>query len=53
LARFRGEKKPEWARYLSFGARANLKHGLRYLETGDSSYLPPWHRAHGQSPGRG
>jgi hypothetical protein len=41
LAWFRGEKKPQWARYLSWGARANLKQGLRYLqETGDSSYTP-------------
>lgn len=41
LAWFRGEERPDWARHLNFGARANLKQGLRYLlATGDSSYKP-------------
>ena len=41
LAWFRGEKRPDWARYLNHGARANLAQGLRYLwAVGDSSYRP-------------
>lgn len=41
LAWFRGEERPEWARHLNGGARANLKQGLRYLlATGDSWYRP-------------
>lgn len=42
LAWFRGEERPEWARHLNGGARANLKQGLRYLlAKGDSWYRPP------------
>jgi len=45
LAWFRGESKPAWSKHLSWGARANLKQGLRYLqEIGDSSYKPARHR---------
>jgi hypothetical protein len=41
LAWFCGEDRPEWAKYLSRGARANFKQGLRYLlTTEDSSYKP-------------
>lgn len=41
LAWFRGEDRPAWAKYLSFGARLNLKQGLRYLlKTADSWYRP-------------
>lgn len=41
LSWFRGEERPEWARYLNGGARANLKQGLRYvLATADSWYRP-------------
>lgn len=41
LAWFRGEDRPTWARYLSSGARANLKQGIRYLhKTEDSWYRP-------------
>ena len=41
LAWFRGEEKPEWAKYLNSSARSNLKQGLRYLHaTGDSGYKP-------------
>ena len=41
LAWFRGEERPEWARHLNGGARANLKQGLRYLfATSDSAYKP-------------
>ena len=41
LAWFRGEERPEWARHLNGGARANLKQGLRYLTaTADSWYRP-------------
>lgn len=41
LAWFRGEERPEWARYLNGGARANLEQGLRYLlATADSWYRP-------------
>jgi hypothetical protein len=41
LAWFRGEERPEWARYLTPGARANLKEGIRYLlATSDSAYKP-------------
>ena len=40
LAWFRGEERPEWARHLNGGARADFKQGLRYLlATADS-----WHR---------
>jgi hypothetical protein len=46
LAWFRGEGKPAWAKHLAWGARTNLKQGLRYLpEAGDSSYRPARHRA--------
>lgn len=39
LAWFRGEDKPEWARWLNASARANFKQGLRYLlATGDTTY---------------
>src|SRR5262249_31338404 len=49
LAWFRGETKPEWAKYLKMAARANLKQGLRYLqETGDSAYRPAKLRAAGR-----
>jgi hypothetical protein len=45
IAWFREERKPSWARYLSLGARANLKQGLRFLwQTGDSSFRPPHSR---------
>jgi hypothetical protein len=45
LAWHRDEKKPSWARHLSWGARTNLKQGLRYLESsGDSKYEPWQHR---------
>lgn len=45
LAWFRGESQPAWAQHLSWGARANLKQGLRYLQdTSDSSYKPARHR---------
>jgi hypothetical protein len=41
LAWFRGEVKPEWARHLTGGARANLNQGIRYLSaTADSAYQP-------------
>lgn len=41
LAWFRGEGRPEWAKHLTGGARANLKQGIRYLTaTGDSAYKP-------------
>ncbi len=41
LAIFRDERKPAWARYLSPGARANLKQAIKYLATtGDSKYKP-------------
>ncbi len=41
LAWFRGEAKPEWAKFLNGAARANMKQGLRYLfATGDSAYKP-------------
>jgi hypothetical protein len=41
LAWFRGECKPAWAKHLSWGARINLRQGLRYLHaTQDSSYKP-------------
>jgi hypothetical protein len=37
LAWFRHEGRPEWAKHLHPGARANLKQGLRFLDrTGDS-----------------
>ena len=52
LAWFRGEAKPEWARHLTWAARANLKQGLRYLQaTADSWYRPARHR--GRRPRRG
>jgi hypothetical protein len=36
-----GEATPSWARHLGWGARANLKQGLRYLQaTGDSAFKP-------------
>jgi hypothetical protein len=41
LALFREEEKPPWGRYLSSGARANLKQGIRYLKlTRDTAYRP-------------
>ena len=41
LAWFRGEERPEWARHLNGGARANLKQGLHFLlATEDSWYRP-------------
>jgi len=41
LALFRGETDPPWAKYLSLGARANLKQGIRYLvATADTVYRP-------------
>ena len=41
LAWFRGESKPAWAKHLSYGARANLQQGIRYLQASeDSSYKP-------------
>jgi len=41
LAWHRNEMKPGWARYLSSGAKANLKQGLQYLhKTNDSDFRP-------------
>ncbi len=41
LAWFRGEQKPQWARHLSMGARANLRQGIQYLwKAADSAYKP-------------
>lgn len=41
LAWFRGEERPDWARYLNGAARANLTQGIRYLaKTSDSAYRP-------------
>lgn len=38
---FRNERTPKWSRYLSMGARACFKQGLRYLwETGNSNFQP-------------
>lgn len=49
LAWFRGERKPAWAQHLNFGARTNLKQGVRFLEeVGDSTYKPLRLRARGR-----
>lgn len=41
LAWFRGEDKPAWSQHLCYGARTNLRQGLRYLlASGDSDYKP-------------
>lgn len=38
---FRGEERPEWARFLSFDLRPYFKQSLRYLiKTGDSTFRP-------------
>lgn len=50
LAWHRGEEKPAWLKHVNWGARANLKQGLRYLrETGDSAFKP-WHARLGPEP---
>jgi hypothetical protein len=44
LAWHRGEAQPPWAKYLNWGARTNLRQGLRFLrKTGDSRFKP-WHK---------
>src|SRR5262245_15902783 len=43
LAWHRDEKKPAWAGHLNWGARANLKQGLRYLQKTAGSAFKPWH----------
>ncbi|MBW3542730.1 MAG: HEAT repeat domain-containing protein [Planctomycetes bacterium] len=41
FAWFRGEDKPEWARFLRLDAQASLTAGLKYLlKTGDSRFHP-------------
>jgi hypothetical protein len=42
LAWHRGEERPAWAKYLNWGARANLKQGLRYLQRTADSRFKPW-----------